>query len=231
MILASTSTVFEGTYLDYIKDEVKILFKDSKTILFVPYARPNGLSHEKYTEIASDFFKKLGIRLNGIHEFKDLKKAIQDSDGIFIGGGNSFLLLKQLIDNDLITILKEVIKSGKPYLGTSAGINICGPSICTSNDMPIIYPSSFKALNIVSFNINPHYQGQIADNQHMGETRETRIKEFHFFNPQKVVGLREGSFLIINGQDIILKGNQKARVFEKNKKPYEVNTNFNLNKL
>ena len=231
MILASTSTVFGGAYLDYIQDEVKILFKDSKKILFIPYARPNGLSHEKYTEIASKFFEKLGICINGIHEFKDLKEAIQNSEGIFIGGGNSFLLLKQLIDNDLTSSLKQVIKSGKPYLGTSAGINICGPSICTSNDMPIIHPSSFKALNIVSFNINPHYQDPIADDQHMGETRETRIKEFHFFNPQTVIGLREGSFLVVKGQNIILKGNQKARVFEKNKKPYEVNTNFNLNKL
>ena len=231
MILASTSTVFGETYLDYIKDEVKILFKGSKKILFIPYARPNGISHEKYTDIASNFFHKLGIYINGIHEFKDLKKAIQDSDGIFIGGGNSFLLLKQLIDNDLTSTLKSVIKSGKPYLGTSAGINICGPSICTSNDMPIIHPSSFKALNIVSFNINPHYQDPTADNQHMGETRQTRIKEFHFFNPQKVIGLREGSFLVVKGQNVILKGHQKARVFEKNKKPYEVNTNFNLNKL
>jgi dipeptidase E len=231
MILASTSTVFGGTYLDYIKDEVKILFKGSKKILFIPYARPNGISHEKYTDIASNFFDKLGIYIHGIHEFKDLKKAIQDSDGIFIGGGNSFLLLKQLIDKDLTSTLKSVIKSGKPYLGTSAGINICGPSICTSNDMPIIHPSSFKALNIVSFNINPHYQDPIADNQHMGETRQTRIKEFHFFNPQKVIGLREGSFLVVKGQNVILKGHQKARVFEKNKKPYEVNTNFNLNEL
>ena len=231
MILASTSTVFGSTYLDYIKDEIKTLFKDSKKILFIPYARPNGLSHEKYTGIAFSFFKKLGIHISGIHEFKDLKKAINDSDGIFIGGGNSFLLLKQLIDNDLTRTLKKVITSGKPYLGTSAGINICGPSICTSNDMPIIHPSSFEALNIIPFNINPHYQDPIANNQHMGETRETRIKEFHFFNSQKVIGLREGSFLIINGQNHILKGNKKAIVFEKNKKPYEVDTNFNLNKL
>ena len=231
MILASTSTVFGSTYLDYIKDEIKTLFKDSKKILFIPYARPNGLSHEKYTGIAFSFFKKLGIHISGIHEFKDLKKAINDSDGIFIGGGNSFLLLKQLIDNNLTSTLKKVITSGKPYLGTSAGINICGPSICTSNDMPIIHPSSFEALNIVPFNINPHYQDPIANNQHMGETRETRIKEFHFFNSQKVIGLREGSFLIINGQNHILKGNKKAIVFEKNKKPYEVDINFNLNKL
>ena len=139
MILASTSTIHGSTYLDYIKDEVKVLFSNSKKIIFIPYARPNGLTHEKYTKLASDFFIKLGIEVNGIHEYKDLKQAIKDTDGIFIGGGNSFLLLKKLIDNDLINYLKEAIDKGKPYLGTSAGINICGPSIGTSNDMPVSY--------------------------------------------------------------------------------------------
>ena len=94
MILASTSTIYGSTYLDYIKDEIKLLFSNSKKIIFIPYARPNGLTHEKYTRLASDFFIKLGIKLNGIHKYKDLKKAINDNDGIFIGGGNSFLLLK-----------------------------------------------------------------------------------------------------------------------------------------
>ena len=103
MILASTSTIYGSTYLDYIKDEVKLLFSNSKKIIFIPYARPNGLTYEEYTEIASSFFITLGIKVNGIHEYKDLKKAITENDGIFIGGGNSFLLLKTLIDNDLIT--------------------------------------------------------------------------------------------------------------------------------
>jgi len=231
MILASTSTIYGSTYLDYIKDEIKLLFSNSKKIIFIPYARPNGLTHEKYTKLASDFFIKLGIKLNGIHKYKDLKKAINDNDGIFIGGGNSFLLLKTLIDNDLINSLKEAINSGKPYLGTSAGINICGPSIGTSNDMPIIHPNSFKALNIIPFNINPHYLDPITNNKHMGETRETRIKEFHFFNSQIVIGLREGSYLFVNGDRIILKGNNSARIFEQNKKPYEVEINFNLSDL
>ena len=231
MILASTSTVFGSTYLDYIKDEVKLLFRNSKKIIFIPYARPNGLTYEKYTKLASDFFVKLGIEVNGIHEYKDLKQAIKDTDGIFIGGGNSFLLLKQLIDNNLIDILKKAVVNGKPYLGTSAGINICGPSISTSNDMPIIHPSSFEAFNIIPFNINPHYQDPIKDDIHMGETREARIKEFHFFNPQVVIGLREGSFLLVNGSDIILKGNQKARIFKQGKNSYEIDIDFNLKSL
>ena len=231
MILASTSTIHGSTYLDYIKEEVKVLFSNSKKIIFIPYARPDGLTHEKYTKLASNFFIKLGIEVNGIHEYKDLKKAIKNTDGIFIGGGNSFLLLKNLIDNDLINYLKEAIESGKPYLGTSAGINICGPSIGTSNDMPIIHPTSFKALNIIPFNINAHYLDAINDSKHMGETRETRIKEFHFFNSQIVIGLREGSYLSVLGEKIILKGNKSARVFEQNKKPYEVEINYNLKDL
>jgi dipeptidase E len=231
MILASTSTIHGSTYLDYIKEEVKVLFSNSKKIIFIPYARPDGLTHEKYTKLASNFFIKLGIEVNGIHEYKDLKKAIKNTDGIFIGGGNSFLLLKNLIDNDLINYLKEAIESGKPYLGTSAGINICGPSIGTSNDMPIIHPNSFKALNLIPFNINPHYLDVINDSKHMGETRETRIKEFHFFNSQIVIGLREGSYLSVLGEKIILKGNKSARVFEQNKKPYEVEINYNLKDL
>ncbi|MBT7529313.1 dipeptidase PepE [Flavobacteriaceae bacterium] len=231
MILASTSTIYGSTYLDYIKDEVKLLFSNSKKIIFIPYARPNGLTYEEYTEIASSFFITLGIKVNGIHEYKDLKKAITENDGIFIGGGNSFLLLKTLIDNDLINDLKEAINSGKPYLGTSAGINICGPSIGTSNDMPIVHPTSFKAMNIIPFNINPHFLDANTNNKHMGETRETRIKEFHFFNSQIVIGLREGSYLSIYGERIILKGNKSARVFELNKKPYEIEINFNLKNL
>lgn len=231
MILASTSTIYGSTYLEYIKDEVKLLFSNSKTIIFIPYARPNGLTHEKYTEIASSFFITLGIKVNGIHEYKDLKKAINENDGIFIGGGNSFLLLKTLIDNDLINDLKEAINSGKPYLGTSAGINICGPSIGTSNDMPIVHPNSFKAMNIIPFNINPHFLDVDTNNKHMGETRETRIKEFHFFNSQIVIGLREGSYLSIYGERIVLKGNKSARVFKQNKKPYEIEINFNLKDL
>ncbi|MDC1534805.1 dipeptidase PepE [Flavobacteriaceae bacterium] len=231
MILASTSTIFESTYLDYIKDEIKVLFKKSKKILFFPYARPDGLTHEKYTELASHFFIKLGIQLSGIHEYKDFKKAIKKSDGIFIGGGNSFLLLKQLIDNNLIEYLRDSINKGKPYLGTSAGINICGPSIGTSNDMPIIHPSSFDSLNLIPFNINPHYLDPVIGSKHMGETRENRIKEFHFFNDQPVIGLREGSYLKINNNIIELEGNKKAVLFQKEKKSIEIDKNFNLNNL
>ena len=131
----------------------------------------------------------------------------------------------------MITPLQEAIQNGTPYLGTSAGSNICGLTINTTNDMPIIYPPSFKALGLLPFNINPHYLDPIPGNTHMGETRETRIKEFHAFNTQPVIGLREGSWLRVNGQSIILKGDLTARIFEYNQIPFEVETATELNHI
>ena len=128
-------------------------------------------------------------------------------------------------------MLETVVKNGTPYLGTSAGSNICGLTMNTTNDMPIVYPPSFRTLGFVSFNINPHYLDPIADSTHMGETRETRIHEFHQFNPQPVVGLREGSWLAVKGNSIKLKGSLTARIFKRNETPYEVAPETELNDL
>ena len=152
-------------------------------------------------------------------------------DGIFIGGGNTFLLLNKLYEYNLISLIKNKIDSGIPYLGTSAGTNICGMSIGTTNDMPIIHVKSHNALGAIPFNINPHYLDPVKGLKHMGESRETRIKEFHVINKQKVIGLREGSFLIVQGNEIILKGEKKGVIFEKETEKYEVNSGFNLKNL
>ena len=149
----------------------------------------------------------------------------------FIGGGNTFLLLNKLYEYNLISLIKNKIDSGIPYLGTSAGTNICGMSIGTTNDMPIIHVKSHIALGVIPFNINPHYLDPVKGLKHMGESRETRIKEFHVINKQKVIGLREGSFLIVQGNEIILKGEKKAVIFEKDNEKYEVNSGFNLKNL
>ena len=140
-------------------------------------------------------------------------------------------LTNQLYRNNLIDVLKKTINNGTPYLGTSAGSNICGLTIKTTNDMPVIYPPSFNALGLVPFNINPHYLDPNITSKHMGETRETRIKEFHNFNTHPVIGLREGSWLLVKGHSIILKGTLTARIFEYNKTPYEVAQNTQLNDL
>jgi len=231
LIIASTSTIHGSDFLEYLLSDLKILFKESDMILFIPYARPGGISHNSYTEKVRTVFKKIGKSVMGLHEFKNPNEAINNAKGIFIGGGNTFVLVNQLYKNNLIQTLRENVLSGTPYLGTSAGSNICGLTINTTNDMPIVYPPSFKTLAIVPFNINPHYLDPDRESTHMGETRETRIKEFHKFNTQPVIGLREGSFLKVNDNDIILKGPHSARIFEYNKNPYEIATNSSLKNI
>lgn len=145
-------------------------------------------------------------------------EAIQNAKAIFTGGGNTFMLLDQLYKNNLISPLRTILKSGIPFLGTSAGSNITGLTIGTTNDMPVVYPPSFDALQLVPFNINPHFQDPIEGNIHMGETRETRIGEFIQFNTQPVIGLREGSWIHVTGNKAVLKGDLSARLFQQNQK-------------
>lgn len=231
MIVASTSTTHGSGYLEYILDELSLLFENITTIIFVPYARPSGISHNDYTKIASAAFAKIGKNIIGLHTFKNPQLAIEKADGIFTGGGNTFVLLSQLYKHNLMVPLKKAINTGTPYLGTSAGSNICGLTIKTTNDMPIMYPPSFNALGLLPFNINPHYLDADANSKHMGETRETRIKEFHYHNTPPVVGLREGSWLLVENKTITLKGALSARIFECNTPPYELLTGTFLNDL
>ncbi len=222
LIIASTSTIHNSDYLEYILNDLSLLFNNITSILFIPYARPSGITHTQYTKTVSTAFAKINKTVIGIHTFKNPAEAIKNAQAIFVGGGNTFVLTHQLYKNNLLAILKTKIETGTPYLGTSAGSNICGLTIKTTNDMPIIYPPSFNALGIVPFNINPHYIDPNPKSKHMGETRETRIKEFHHYNTQPVIGLREGSWLSVKGSTITLKGKLSARIFEYNKPPYEI---------
>lgn len=231
IIIASTSTLHNGKYLEYLLPTLKNHFKNVKNLLFIPYARPSGLTHDEYTNKVSEAFSVLNITVKGIHEFENQIEAVNNAEAIFTGGGNTFVLVNELYRNKLIDTIEKVVKKGTPYLGTSAGSNICGLTIGTSNDMPIVYPSSFRTLGLVSFNINPHYLDPDTNSNHMGETRETRIKEFHFYNPQPVLGLREGSWLEVNGESIKLKGTLTARLFKKNEKPVEIETETELKDL
>lgn len=231
LIIASTSTIHGGKYLNYLKEELQNHFSNLSELLFIPYARPGGISHEKYTAIANDFFNNIGIKVRGIHEFNNPKDTIKNAQGIFTGGGNTFVLVKQLYHYDLLSELRNVILEGTPYLGSSAGSNICGLTAHTTNDMPIVLPKSLKTLGIVPFNINPHYLDPDPNSKHMGETRETRIKEFMNYNPQPVVGLREGSWIKVNGNDMILGGHLNARVFTSHKEVSEVAPGYNFKKL
>lgn len=224
MIVASTSTVFGGEYLSYLLEEISELFSKTEEVIFIPYARPGGITHDQYTERASEAFDKIGKKLVGLHTFEDPVKAINTAKGVFTGGGNTFVLVNALYKLELMQPLREAIFQGLPYLGTSAGSNICGVSMQTTNDMPIIYPQSFKTLGAIPFNLNPHYLDPELGSKHMGETRETRINEFHSQNTIPVIGLREGSWLEVNGNQIQLKGEFSARVFEQAKEAYEMET-------
>ena len=231
IILASTSTVFGSGFLEYLLPELERHFDRVDEIVFIPYARPNGISHSEYTKKVESVFNKIGKSVVGLHEYQSPQDGIQEAQGIFTGGGNTFVLVKALYDHRLMPILRDSLLKGTPYLGTSAGSNICGQTLGTTNDMPIVYPPSFDTLKMVDFNINPHYLDPDPSSTHMGETRETRIHEFHQFNDIPVVGLREGSFLEIYGNDVILKGNREARIFEKGRSPYEIPISTNLNTL
>jgi dipeptidase E len=228
LIIASTSTLHGGNYLDYLLPTLENHFKDCSEILFIPYARPGGISHDDYTAIVRLAFAKINKTVKGLHEFENPILAIENAQGIFTGGGNTFLLVTQLYENNIMEVLAKVVENGTPYLGSSAGSNIAGLTMQTTNDMPIIYPPSFKTLGLLPFNLNPHYLDADLQSKHMGETRETRLKEFHAFNSIPVVGLREGSWLEGTGEKIILKGNLTARVFKQNEIPIEVEPETDL---
>ena len=227
LLLASTSTLFGEKYLEYLLDELSVFFDGISQITFIPYAKPGGISHDDYTAVAAKAFAKIDKKIVGLHTFKNLPEAIDNSEAFFCGGGNTFLLVKQLYDLGILDRLKEKILKGTPYLGTSAGSNIAGVSMHNTNDMPIVHPPSFKTMQLVTFNINAHYLDPDPKSTHNGESRETRIKEFHTVNKTLVVGLREGSYLLFSENNIVLKGEHTARIFEANNKPYE-STKINL---
>lgn len=222
ILLASTSTLFGGQYLEYINGEIAELFEGVDEIIFIPFARPGGISHEDYTAKAAGFFNKKGIKVKGLHEFENMEAALNNAQGFFTGGGNTFLLVKTLHENGLMGILRKNVESGKPYLGASAGSNIGGINMKTTNDMPIVYPPSFNCMGLVPFNLNPHYLDPNPEIKHNGETRETRIREFLTQNDIKVVGLREGNWIRRIGNSITVEGTESTRIFEKDKEPYEI---------
>ncbi|WP_294269730.1 dipeptidase PepE [uncultured Chryseobacterium sp.] len=228
IILASTSTLYGGSYLEYLREELIDLYTGIEELIFIPFARPGGISHDEYTAKARTFFETLGIRVKGVHEFEDMKQAVDNAQAYFTGGGNTFLLVKTLHEEGLMKLLKQNIESGKPYLGCSAGSNIGGQNMKTTNDMPIVYPPSFDCMGLVPFNLNPHYLDPDPGLKHNGETRETRIREFLTQNTLKVVGLREGNWIRRKGNTITVEGSELTRIFEPGKEPYEIESGSEL---
>ena len=213
LLLLSTSTVFGGNYLDYAATEISDFFGDTRRLLFVPFALHD---QNAYAERVRKSFGTMGYAIDSLHDAADAIAAVNAAEAIFIGGGNTFRLLNWLYELNLLGPIRDRVMAGMLYLGSSAGSNVAGPTIKTTNDMPIIQPPSFDSLGLVSFQINPHYLDPDPASTHMGETREERIRQFLEENDTPVIGLREGAVLRIEEGSILLKGSAGAKLFRRN---------------
>lgn len=226
ILLISNSTLHGSGYLDHAETEIRSFLGDVKRVLFVPYAL---FDRDKYAATAQQRFAKMGYELTSIHTVANPGQAVAETEAIFIGGGNTFRLLKSLYDRELPGPIRRRVAAGLPYIGSSAGSNVAAPTIKTTNDMPIVQPPSFEALGLVSFQINPHYLDPDPSSKHMGETREERLNQFLEENDTPVVGLREGALLRIENGDVVLKGSTGARIFRKGMEPVELTPVASLN--
>ncbi|HWN10157.1 MAG TPA: dipeptidase PepE [Pyrinomonadaceae bacterium] len=228
LLLISNSTLYGSGYLEHAEMEIRSFLTGVSRVLFVPFALADRNS---YAARARESFAAMGYDLDSIHEAPDKQQAVIQAEAIFIGGGNTFRLLKTLYDFDLLELIRGRAQEGMPYIGSSAGSNVAAPTIRTTNDMPIVEPPSFNALGLISFQINPHYLDPSPDSTHMGETREERILQFLEENEIPVVGLREGAMVRVENDSALLKGTSGARVFRKGEPPVEILPGANLNDL
>jgi dipeptidase E len=219
LLLISTSTVHGTAYLEHAFEELRDFLGGASSILFLPYALKD---HQAYATRVRSTFESIGYRLDSLHEAPSPADAVERAEAVFTGGGNTFRLLDALYELDVAHILRRRALEGMPYSGASAGSNLACPTIRTTNDMPIVEPPTLDALGLVSFQINPHYLDPDPGSTHMGETRETRIREYHEENATPVVGLREGAMLRVDGDSVLLKGIAGARIFRRGQEPLEV---------
>jgi dipeptidase E len=228
VLLISNSTVYGRGYLDHVESEIKSFLGSAQRVLFFPFALHD---RDAYTAAARTRFGAMGYSIQSAHETAVPQKAVEQADAIFIGGGNTFRLLKALQDLDLIEVVRGKVSSGAPYIGSSAGSNVAGPTIKTTKDMPIVQPRSFDSLGLVPFQISPHYLDPDSNSTHMGETQEERILQFLEENDTPVVGIREGAWLLCNNGTVTLKGKTGARIFHRGHAPVEVTPGTEISKL
>src|SRR5882724_12102035 len=228
LLLISNSTLHGSGYLDHAEKEIRDFVGGRTRVLFVPYA-----VHDRrtYAGKAKERFREMGLSLASIHDVSNMQRAVDEADVIFVGGGNTFRLLKGLHDHDLLGPIRRRVAAGTPYIGSSAGSIVACPTLKTTKDMPVVQPPSFEALGLVSFQISPHYLDPDPSSTHMGETQEERILQFLEENDTPVVGIREGAWLLCNDGNVTLKGQTGARIFRRGHAPVEVTPGSEISDL
>lgn len=228
LLLISNSTLYGSGYLDHAETEIKDFLGAVRRALFIPFAM---FDRNAYAAMARRRLAAMGCELDSVHEAADPQQAVAEAELIFIGGGNTFRLLKSLYDYDLLQTIRRRVAEGMPYLGSSAGSIVAGPTLKTTKDMPIVEPPSFDALRLIGFQISPHYLDPDPASTHMGETQEERINQFLEENDAPVVGLREGTMLRIERNSILMKGIASARIFRRGHHPIEVDSGSNIGQM
>lgn len=225
LLLISNSTLHGSGYLDHAEKEIRDFVGGRTNVLFVPYA-----VHDRraYVAKAEERLREMGLSVTSIHDVSNMPRSVGEAEVIFVGGGNTFRLLKGLHDHDLLDPIRQRVAAGVPYIGSSAGSIVACPSLKTTKDMPVVQPRSFEALGLVPFQISPHYLDPDPETTHMGETQEERIMQFLEENDAPVVGLREGSILLVREGAVVLKGPNSARIFRRGQNAVEVPSGSNL---
>lgn len=228
LLLVSNSTLYGSGYLDHVEAAIKDFLGNVARTVFIPFA-----VHDRrtYTEKAEERFRRMGFELRSVHDVSNMRRAIDETEAIFVGGGNTFRLLMGLYHFNLLPPIRERVAAGTPYIGSSAGSIVACPTLKTTKDMPVVQPPSFEALGLIPFQISPHYLDPDPSSTHMGETQEERIMQFLEENREAVVGLREGSVLRVQQGEVTLKGPHTARVFRSHEKPCEVAPGSSLTEL
>lgn len=225
LLLISSSNVHGQGYLDHVEHEIREMLRDIQRIVFIPYAL---YDRDAYAAKVRERFERMGIGLDSVHTDSSPSRLVQQAQALFIGGGNTFRLLKALYDYQLVECIRRRVEQGIPFIGSSAGSIVACPTLKTTKDMPVMQPPSFDALHLVNFQISPHYLDPDPSSTHMGETQEERIMQYLEENVRPVVGLREGTLLRVNQGSVWLRGSTTARVFRRGEKPVEVSPGTNL---
>ena len=219
-LLLSNSRLSGEGFLEWCSTELRDFLDGAERILFIPWALAD---HNGYANVVSSAYDSFGLDIESIHRADDPRSAIAGADAIYVGGGNTFRLLKTLQQADVVSLIRDRVTAGElRYIGSSAGSNVACPTIRTTNDMPIVQPQSFDAIGIVPFQINPHYIDPDPSSSHMGETREERILQYLEENERPVVGIREGSFVEVVGDEMTVGGRFSARIFKRGHDPFEI---------